>query len=158
MESRNHRGNNGLEDRRVGFTLIELIMVMSILALAMGMAAPRIASSIQHNRVNRAVTLVAADLQSAFSVAGRQRKPVRVSLNTSTKTYTIADRATGATIRSRVLGPTSEYKLASVTFSPPQIEIFPNGVSTAALTVTLSSGDYSRQVTASTSGFVRRVP
>lgn len=144
--------------RRAGFSLVELLIVMSILIVAVGVAIPRVSNSIQHSRVNRAITLLTGDLQSAFSLASRQRKPVTIAVNTSTLTYTIADKSTGTVIRERRLGSTSEYKLSSVAFSPSQVDVFPSGVSTGALTVTLASGDYSRQVTASTSGFVRRVP
>ncbi len=138
-----------------GFTILELVMVMGIMALMAAIAIPRVADTIRHNKVNRAAMIVAGDLQTAFSVAGRQRAPVRVSVNTGTQTYTIANRSTGTTIRSRALGSTSEYTLSALTFSPATIDIFPTGISSAALTVTVTSGDYSRQVTASRTGLVR---
>jgi prepilin-type N-terminal cleavage/methylation domain-containing protein len=138
-----------------GFTILEVVIVMSIMAVTAAIALPRVADAIRHNRVNRAAMIVEGDLRTAFSVAGRQRAPVRLSLNTSTLTYTIADRLSGTTIRSRALGSTSEYKLSGISFSPAQIDIFPSGVSSGALTVTLTSGDYSQQVTASSVGFVR---
>lgn len=128
---------------------------MSIMALMAAIAIPKVADTIRHNKVNRAAMIVAGDLQTAFSVAGRQRAPVRISLNTTTKTYTIADRSSGTSIRSRALGSTSEYALSGISFSPTTIDIFPTGISSAALTVTVTSGDYSRQVTASRAGMVR---
>lgn len=144
--------------RRSAFTLIELLIVMIILVTAIGTAAPRISSALRHTRVNRATTLVTADLQSAFSLASRQRKPVSIAVNSSTLTYTIADKLSGTVLRKRLLGSGSEYRLSSVAFSPAAVDVFPNGVSTAALTITLVAGEYSRQITASTSGLVRRVP
>ena len=128
---------------------------MSIMGLMAAIAIPRIADTMRHNRVNRAAMLVAGDLQTAFSVAGRQRAPVRVSLNTSTLTYTIAVRSTSAAIRSRALGSTSAYSLTGITFSPSTIDIFPSGIASAPITVTVTAGDYSRQVTASATGLVR---
>jgi type IV fimbrial biogenesis protein FimT len=138
-----------------GFTILELVIVMSIMALMAAVAIPRIADTMRHNRVNRAAMLVAGDPQTAFSVAARQRAPVSVSLNSSTLTYTIAVRSTGTAIRSRSLGSTSAYNLSSVSFSPATINIFPTGISSAPITVTVTSGDYSRQVTASATGLVR---
>lgn len=143
------------EKPRRGFTILELVIVMSIMALMAAIAIPRIAETMRHNRVNRAAMIVAGDLQTAFSVAGRQRAPVSVSLNTSTLTYTIAVRSSGAAIRSRALGSTSEYKLTSLAFSPATINIFPTGISSAPITVTVTAGDYSRQVSASATGLVR---
>ncbi len=141
-----------------GFTILELVIAMSILALMAAVAIPRVADTIRHNKVNRAALIVAGDLQTAFSVAGRQRAPVRISVNTATKTYTIADRSAGTSIRTRALGSTSAYTLSALTFSPATIDIFPTGISSDALTVTVTSGDYSRQVTASRAGLVRRTP
>lgn len=140
---------------KTGFSILELVMVMGIMALMAAIAIPKVAETMRHNRVNRAAMLVAGDLQTAFSVAARQRAPVRVSLNTSNFTYTIAVRSSGAAIRARALGSTSEYQLSSLAFSPATVDIFPTGISSAALTVTVTSGDYSRQVTASTAGLVR---
>ncbi len=128
---------------------------MSIMALMAAVAIPKVADTIRHNKVNRAAMIVAGDLQTAFSVAARQRAPVRVSVNTTTKTYTIADRSSGTSIRSRALGSTSEYALSALTFSPATVDIFPTGISSSALTVTVTSGDYSRQVTATRVGMVR---
>lgn len=141
--------------RRPGFTILELVIVMSIMTVMASVSLPRIAETMRHNRVNRAAMVVAGDLQTAFSIAGRQRAPVRVTVNTGTLTYTIASRSLGTVLRSRAFGSTSEFKLTALTFSPAQIDIFPSGISTAALTVTVASGDYSRQVTASSAGFVR---
>jgi hypothetical protein len=58
-------------------------------------------------------------------------------------------------LRTRVLGTTSDYKLSSVRFTPAAIDVFPNGIASQALTVTLSGGTYSRTVTMSRVGMVR---
>jgi hypothetical protein len=57
--------------------------------------------------------------------------------------------------RSRALGSTSEFKLSSITFSPTTVDFFPGGISSAALTVTVTGSGYSRTVTATTGGLVR---
>lgn len=138
-----------------GSTMFELVIVLIIMAVIVTVAIPKVADTIRHNRVNRAAMIVAGDLQTAFSVAARQRAPVQVSLNTTTLTYTIAVRSSGTAIRSRALGSTSEYKLSAVTFSQSPINIFPTGIASAPVIVTVTSGDYSRRVTASAAGFVR---
>ena len=144
---------------RAGFSLIELIAVVSIISILSMMTGPAISRIIRHNRVNRSATVIAADLQNAFAVAARQREPVRIQANANTKSYQFIDRKTGAVLRIRTFyGDTSEYRLTSLVFTPSTIDVFPNGVSSAALTVDLANGDYVRQVKASTAGFIRMLP
>jgi hypothetical protein len=42
-----------------------------------------------------------------------------------------------------------------LTFTPATLDVFPNGISSSKLTIDLANGDYSKQITASTAGFVR---
>ena len=144
--------------RRPGFTLLEMLVVVVILGIAATFATPAIARFIRHDRVNRAASVVKADLQGTFAVAGRQRAPIRLTANNSQFTYTITDRKTGAVIRTRDFGPTSEYGLTALVLSPATLDVFPNGVSSATLITTLTSGDYTRTVTATPAGFVRISP
>lgn len=143
---------------RPGFTVIEMLIVVVILGIAATFATPPVSRFIRHDRVNRAATLIVADLQNVFAVAGRQREPVRLTANNAARTYTITDRKTGTVIRTRDFGSTSEYSLTGLVLSPITIDVFPSGVSSAALTATITGGDYSRTVTASTAGFVRMTP
>ena len=139
--------------------MIEVLMVVVIVGVMAMVAGPAMSRIVRHNRVNRASTLIAADLQNAFAVAARQREPIRVQADSVTKSYQFVDRKTGAVLRIRTFyGDTSEYKLTRLVFLPSAIDVFPNGVSSAPLTVNLSNGDYARQVTASTAGFIRRLP
>jgi len=143
---------------RAGFTVIEMLIVVVILGIAATFATPAVSRFIRHDRVNRAATIVVADLQNVFAVAGRQRAPVRLTADNTNRTYTITDRKTGTVIRTRDFGSTSEYSLTALVLNPTTIDVFPSGVSSAALTATITNGDYSRTVTASTAGFVRITP
>ena len=138
--------------------MLELMIAVTILAIIAGTAIPNIARYSRRARVDRAAYQVAVDVQNAFSLAARQRKPIRVTLPSGTTTYTISDRATSSAIVSRALGTGSDYSLTLVSFAPATVDIFPNGTSTASLTVTLTSSDYTRTVTVSSAGFARVVP
>ncbi len=142
---------------RKGFSIVELLLVVALLGIIAGMVAPKIGSMVQHQRVNKAAAIVVADLQNVFAMAGRQRAPVRMTSNLSAKTYTFADRRTGTVFQTRNLGNTSEYRLGTLTFNPATVDMFPNGISSAALIVTVGAGTYTRTITASTAGFVRLV-
>lgn len=144
--------------RRGGFSLPELIVVVGILGILATIATPAISRAIRHQRVNKAAALVAADLQNVFAMAGRQRAPVHLASDASGKTYTFSDRKTGAVFQVRDLGTTSEYQIGTLVFSPTTVDMFPNGIASSPLTVTVGTGDYSRTITASTAGFVRVVP
>ena len=144
--------------RTAGFSLPEMLIVLVILGVVAAFGTPAIASTIRHQRVNKAAALIAADLQNVFAMAGRQRAPVHLASDATAKTYTFSDRKTGAIFQTRDLGSTSEYQIGLLTFSPSTVDMFPNGIASSALTVTVGTGDYSRTITASTAGFVRVVP
>jgi Tfp pilus assembly protein FimT len=136
--------------------MVELIAILSIIGILAAIGAPAISRIIRHNRVNRAATVIASDLQNAFAVAARQREPVSIQADASSRSYQFVDRKTGAVLRIRTFyGDTSEFRLSTLVFTPATIDVFPNGISSAQLTVAIANGDYAKQITASTAGFVR---
>jgi type II secretory pathway pseudopilin PulG len=142
-----------------GFTVIELILIVSIIGILAGMAGPAISTIVRHSRTNRAGFVITADLQNAFAVAARQRQPVQIVADSASKSYQFIDRKTGTVLKVRSFyGDVSEYQLQKLIFTPTTIDVFPSGVSSAPLTVDLGNGDYSRRITASTAGFIRLVP
>jgi prepilin-type N-terminal cleavage/methylation domain-containing protein len=141
---------------RAGFSIIEMLVVIVVLGIMAGVAGPAMSTMVRHNRVNRATMVITSDLQNAFAVAARQRQPVRIQADSANRSYQFIDRKTGAVLRIRTFyGDNSEYLLNTLVFNPSTIDVFPNGVSSAALTVKLANGDYSKQINASTAGFVR---
>lgn len=150
---------NRLQLTRRGFTIIELILVVSIMGILIGVVGPTTSRIVRHNRVNKAAMVITADLQNAFAVAARQREPVRITANSATKSYQFVDRATDSVLRVRSFyGETSEYRLSLLNFDPATIDVFPSGVSSAPVIIDIANGDYSRRITASTAGFIRVVP
>ena len=141
-----------------GFTLIEVLVAVAILAILAGAVAPFVSRQISHSRVNGAAQVLAGDLEKALSLAARQRRPVRVSVDGTTKSVLITDRASGQTIARHAYGPSSEHKLETLTSSPTSIDILPHGVATSAATLTVGIGTYTRRVTLSRAGHVRLQP
>src|SRR5687767_10312717 len=91
-----------LISRRIsGFTLLEVIVALLIIGVLAAAAMPAVARAISHSGVTNSASVVAGDIQAAFSLAARQRKPVRIVFVDSTRSYTIRDRATGTVLRSR---------------------------------------------------------
>src|SRR5262245_3232096 len=89
---------------RRGFSLVELALSMVVLSILWLISTPRVSTYITRMRVQRATTQVATDLEQAFVMAGRQRKPVRVSCNCATMVYTVADRSGGTVRFTRAFG------------------------------------------------------
>lgn len=147
-----------MPSRRQGFSLIEVCLTVVVLGLMTLVGMPRVNTFMTRLRVKRATALVASDLEQAFALAGRQRKPVRINCTCASQIYTVADRTGGTTRLTRALGSDADYKLTTLTFSATPIDIFPSGVASSGLTVTVGAGGYTRQVTLTSAGQVRILP
>jgi len=144
------------KNARPGFSMVEILVVVGIVGILATMVGPAMSRIVRHQRTNRAAMVITADLQNAFAVAARQRQPVRIQADESTRSYQFVDRKTGSILRIRTFyGDTSEYRLTTLKFTPSTIDVFPNGISSSAVTVDLANGDYSKQIKASSAGFIR---
>ena len=132
-----------------------MLIIIVIVMIVAAMAFPATAKTIRHGRINQAVNVVAADLETAVSYASRQRKPVRIAYTTGATSFTIADRNTGAVLKRRELGADTEWKVAAMSFSTGAVDVFPAGITSLALTVQVGDGSYSRQVRLSRAGLVQ---
>ena len=150
---------HGHTERRSGFSMLEMLLVMIVISVLVGIAIPKMARIIRHERVNRAAQVLVQDLQNGFAMAGRQRAPVRLTFTPATMSYTFTDRASGTVLQTRTMATGADYSLSSMTVEPVNsIDILPNGIGSTWFRVTLVNGDYSRPVFASTAGFVRITP
>lgn len=138
-----------------GFTLAEMMITLSVASIVMAIVVKPATSYVNHTHANRAAIVLAGDLDLARSTAVRQREPVRIAFDSLTMTYTISVRGSGVVLKQRALGVTSDFKLTTARFSPVAIDVFPSGVSSAPLTVTLGGAGFARTVTMSRVGMVR---
>jgi Tfp pilus assembly protein FimT len=142
--------------------MVELALTLCVIGIMTAMMVPKIGRVMQASRVNRQTAILAGDLEQAFTLAARLRKPMRLSCTCGTQSYTVADR-TGGTVRlSRRLGADSDLGTLTLAFTTNPaggtVNIFPSGVSTATLTARITSGVSTRAVTLSTAGHVRIIP
>ncbi|HET6795998.1 MAG TPA: prepilin-type N-terminal cleavage/methylation domain-containing protein [Gemmatimonadales bacterium] len=141
-----------------GFTMVELALTICVIGILTAMMVPKIGRVVQATRLNREIAIVATDLEQAFTLAARYRKPMRLTVTTATQTYTIADR-TGGTVRlSRKLGADADLGTLTMTVSTSPVDIFPSGVSGASTTIRITSGISTRAVVMTTAGQVRIIP
>lgn len=142
--------------QRTGFTVIEALIVLVIVATVVGALTPSMARTVTRARVNRAANVVAADLLQAQSLAGRARSPVVLAFDGTAMTMTVSLPPPASTVlATRRFGPTSEFKLTSFTADQATLLILPNTMASASLTVTVGASSYSRQVYMTRAGQVR---
>jgi len=92
---------------RHGFTMIELMVVVAIIAIAAAIVVP-MASSAGSMQLRAAVTMVAADLEYAKSMSISRGQRYSIVFNSTTESYRIADE-NGTTISHPIKGPSFPY-------------------------------------------------
>lgn len=143
--------------------MLEMLVVLIIIGILVTIAVPKMELIVRHERVNRAAQVIIQDLQNGFALAGRQRAPVRLTFTPSLQKYVFSDRLSGVAIMTRLLSTGADFSLSSMAVADGNgntlttVDVLPNGIGTTAFKITIANGDYSRQVTASSAGFVRLV-
>ena len=151
--------SSSLPGNRSGFTMIELALALTVIAIMTAMVIPRLGRVMNSTRVNRTATIVASDLEQAFTLAGRFRKPMRITCDCPNSIYTIADRSDGTVRLTRRLRDGDLGNMTLVRVAPGgAVDVFPSGVSTALLQFRITAGNSTRAVTLSKAGIVRIIP
>ena len=141
-----------MRERRInqaGFTLVELLIVLSIVSLSMLIANNSYISFRESSALNRAARVVAADVALARSYAIRNRTAVALVADESARSYVIRDGA-GNVYLNRVFDAASEMGLASLDVSLPGDSIAFNSrgmLSLGAATIDVGRSGDSRRVT-----------
>ena len=145
--------------RRRGFSLLELLVVISMIGVISMMSMGRTSSMMTQWRVSRAAQATGEELQSAFAIVGRDRRPVRIVfvLKKDTMLVKITNRTGTVTYRTRDIGKWSAYKLdsANVKASSKIIEVFPPGLAADTLSVTISRNGKLRRIRMLRGGLVQ---
>ena len=136
--------------------MVELLIVISMIGLISMMAFGRGSQMMTQWRVARAAQAYGEELQSAFALVGRNRKPMMIVLDRSTMEIRMHDRA-GVVYRRRGLGPESAYKLdaADFTTSRDSVEVYPPGLAADSMSVTISRNGKLRRVRMLRGGLVQ---
>jgi len=146
---------------RSGYTVLELMIVTTVLSVMTVMSAGKISDYIRDRNVAAASAIFRNDLQQAFAIAARNRRPVRVSFSAADTALRITDRENTVTYVRRGFGNgsglmlrPSDVAFCSKTCSDASIDVFPNGWASDTLSVTLGKGAYARTLRMSRSGLV----
>ena len=141
---------------RRGFTMLEMLLVVLIIAILASIGLSNFTRLVDQARIDRAATTLSYDLQMAFALVGRNRKPVRITWDSTNVRFNITDRS-DTLFRTRPMGPTSEFKLRQGDFSvsKPVIEIYPPGLSNFPLTINIVNRSQKRTLLMSRGGLVQ---
>lgn len=138
-----------------GFTIIELVLVLSVSSILAAVAVLRLAPTMERARVRRSATMIASDLQYAQMIAARQRRPVVIIASEALKGYMIRDAASTTVFRETYMGNDTEFALDQLDATPTTLEIFPNGVVRSEGNYTVRVNTVERRVRISRAGQVR---
>ncbi len=153
--SSGERARQGMTTRRQGFSLIELLIAVVVLGVMTAISMPHVQRVIASKRVTSAATVVAIDLEQAFTLASRQRRPVILACDCAARTYTITDAASGRVYLSRNLGADAALQVDTLNFSTPSVTVYPRGTSSTPMQVTLRGAGSSHRIAMTTAGIVR---
>lgn len=125
---------------QAGFTLLELLVVLAILALVYAVAIPTRPASWRGGDVAGAGRELAQDLRTARATAIAQRREVVVALDPAALNYRIDDTAAAL--------PARDVETLGVDLAPGErtLRFFPDGSANGA-TLTLRHGDATATVT-----------
>ena len=149
-------------DRR-GFTLLELIVVMSIIAVMATMSMGKMTRMMTNWRLTRAAQAMTEELQASFALVGRNRKPLRIVMDKTKMELRLTDRSGTVIYRRRNFGSTSAYRLtaADMTVYPattPTLEIYPPGLAADSLSIVISKSGQARRIRMLRGGLVQTCP
>ncbi len=144
-----------MRSNQSGFTLIELVVVLSITAILTSLAVVKVGPTVERARVRRSANLIAADIQYAQMIAARQRKPVVIITSEPLKSYIIRDASSTTIFRERYFGDDTSFELTQFEADPDNIEISPNGVVNADSRFEVQLNNYQWEITVTRAGQIR---
>ena len=139
---------------QAGYTMIETLMGLMVMGILFGAVALPLRNGILESRLSRAVDVLSSDLERGFSLAERLRRPIRVRCLCPAPGYVVEDRDSTAVYLTRSLGSDEDFRVSSLTFSPASIVVFPTGLASSTLTITLTAGEFTRTLRVTTAGQV----
>jgi prepilin-type N-terminal cleavage/methylation domain-containing protein len=139
-----------------GFSIVELLVVVTVIGIAAGFSIPKINRMQNESKVQRAVRALQQDVQQAYAIAGRNRSPVRLTWHSASMQLQLTNIGGTAVYRRTGLGQGSYgFSSSEVAVVPNSLVIFPTGLAGDSLVITITRNSYSKRVRVSKSGMVR---
>ena len=127
---------------QAGFTLLELLVALGILALAMGVALPSLRSANQTARIEPLTAQITADLKRARTAAMAGNRPVALAIDPALHGYTIPAISYQAKLPAAASLSLTTPRGGQKASQAGQVTFFPDGSSTGGqLTIANRSGE-----------------
>jgi len=145
---------------RSGFSILELTVTLILIGIIMAVAGTRVSAVMTQQRVTRAANMIQTDLETAFTLAARNRAPMAIQYTPATMVFTVANR-TASTVYKRTNFKDSRFGFRSgeVTASSNAIEVYPNGFASDTISILISATrggkTYQKRVRMSRAGLVK---
>lgn len=141
---------------RAGYTLVEVSVVMIVGGILTTLSMGKVHTLLSQQRVVHAATSIQNDLEAAFQIAGRNRKPIQISYDSAAQQFTVGDRTGSMYYRKTNLSAQAfGFSRTSVGVSKSPLQVYPNGLAEDTLLVTLSSNGITKKLYMSRTGLVR---
>ncbi|MEM9346543.1 MAG: GspH/FimT family protein [Planctomycetota bacterium] len=139
-----------------GFTLIELVLVMIIVAVIAAIAAPRFAQANARQQIDAAARRIANDLEKAQRQARASSNTAAIKFTTNQDNYTFTP-AVGTGFVVELGEPPYQVEITKVSFGGPNTVTFNGfGIPTASGTITIGSAAGQSTITLDETGAVLR--
>lgn len=146
----------GISRRRPGFTMIEALVVITLMGIAVLIAMPAIGRSVAKTRVQRASAAMATDLKTAFAISAQQRRPLRVIVGETERVFSVKSRTGDTTYLQTYYDGSTDLVLGQISAEPDTLLIYPSGLASGSITVNMQTTAANRRaITASRTGLVR---
>jgi Tfp pilus assembly protein FimT len=131
------------------------MVVLTLVGITSALAMGRFNKILVQYRVSRAASVVRNDLEAAFAVSVRNRRPIEITWDSTARQLSVTDRAGTLTYRHTSLGQ-DPYGLkgTGVKFSRSSLEVYPNGMANDTLRITFSTNGYTKLVRMTRTGML----
>ena len=136
---------------------MELLLVVVILGILAAVGLPKINLITRKEKATRALMVVQADIERAFAISARLRKPVRMDFSMAGQYYQVIGVESGTVHLTRTLQRNGELGVDAFEPSATSITMYPNGVASDTLGIRIFSVNTTRQLSMTRVGLIRRV-
>jgi len=135
--------------------MIEIMLALVIIGLISTLSAGKIHSIMIQQRVARAGQALRMDLEAAFAIAARDRKPIRIVWDGTKMQMDVEDRSGNTYFRRSPFGKDYGFTSTNVTFSRSPLEIYPNGLANDTLNISVVVETSKRTIRMTRGGMVQ---
>jgi prepilin-type N-terminal cleavage/methylation domain-containing protein len=143
--------------QRRGFSILELITALVLIGVLASISAGKVRDVMTQQRLYRASNILQTNVEAAWSLAARNRRPIEITWDSTKLLMRVTDRAGTTNFRRTALGQ-DPYGLpaGAVAFSKPSLEVYPDGLANDTLLITLSKYGVTKKIWVSRAGLVQQ--